>query len=77
MGLESPSARAERMARAIAIWGKVPELSEAVAKIEAVNVAGLRDYAASVCESAEMAMALYGPIAGAPAMADLHARLRG
>ncbi len=77
MGLESPSARAERMARAIAIWGKVPDLSEAVDKIEAVNVAGLKAYAASVCESTEMAMALYGPISGAPKMADLHARLRG
>ncbi len=77
MGLESPSARAERMARAIAIWNEVPDLSEAVAKIEAVTVAGLKDYAASVCESPEMSMALYGPIAGAPAMADLHASLRG
>ncbi len=77
MGLESPSARAERMARAIAIWGKVPDLSEAVAKIEAVNVAGLRGYAAQVCESPEMSMALYGPISGAPAMDDLHKSLRG
>jgi len=77
MGLESPSARAERMARAISIWGKVPDLSEAVAKIEAVNVAGLREYAASVCAAQEMSMALYGPVSGAPTMADLHARLRG
>ena len=77
MGLESPSARAERMARAIAIWGKVPDLSEAVNKIEAVNVAGLKAYAASVCEAQEMSMALYGPISGAPALANLHARLQG
>jgi len=77
MGLESPSARAERMARGISIWGRVPELSEAVAKIEAVNVRGLRDYAASVCESGEMAMALYGPVGAAPAMDDLHTSLRG
>ncbi|NOR61666.1 MAG: insulinase family protein [Rhodobacteraceae bacterium] len=76
MGLESPSARAERMARAIAIWGKVPDLSEAVAKIEAVSVIGLRAYAASVCAAQEMSMALYGPISGAPLMADLHANLR-
>ena len=77
MGLESPSARAERMARAISIWGKVPPLSDAVDKIEAVSVQGLRDYAASVCASTEMAMALYGPVSGAPALADLHYRLRG
>ncbi len=77
MGLESPSARAERMARAIAIWGNVPPLSDTVAKIEAVSVAGLRAYAASVCESPKMAMALYGPISAAPGMADLHSNLRG
>jgi len=76
MGLESPSARAERMARAIGIWGHVPPLSDAVKKIEAVSVQGLKDYAASVCESAEMAMALYGPVAGAPALEELHAGLR-
>ncbi len=77
MGLESPSARTERMARAIGIWGKVPPLSDAVAKIEAVSVAGLKQYAASVCASPDMAMALYGPVAAAPAKAALHASLRG
>jgi len=40
-------------------------------------VAGLREYAASVCAAQEMSMALYGPISGAPLMADLHASLRG
>jgi len=77
MGLESPSARAERMARAISIWGKVPPLSDAVDKIEAVTVQGLRRYAASVCEADTMAMALYGPVTAAPALEDLHAMLRG
>lgn len=77
MGLESPSARAERMARSISIWGKVPPLSETVEKIEAVSVHGLRAYAASVCASTEMAMALYGPISGAPTLTDLHSSLRG
>ncbi len=77
MGLESPSARAERMARAIAIWDEVPPLSQAVAKIEAVNVAGLREYAASVAQSGAMAMALYGPVASAPSLDDLHNSLRG
>lgn len=77
MGLESPSARAERMARAIAIWGRVPDISETVAKIDAVTVAGLREYAASVCAAGEISMALYGPVSGAPSMAKLHAELRG
>ncbi|MFZ1725903.1 MAG: pitrilysin family protein, partial [Albidovulum sp.] len=35
MGLESPSGRAERMARYIAIWGRVPGLAETIAQIEA------------------------------------------
>lgn len=77
MGLESPSSRAERMARAIGIWGRVPPLSDVVEKIEAVTVRGLREYAASVCEADKMAMALYGPVSGAPALEDLHASLRG
>jgi len=77
MGLESPSARAERMARAISIWGKVPPLSDAIGRIEAVSVQGLKDYAASVCEADTMAMALYGPVKAAPALEDLHASLRG
>ena len=37
MGLESPSARAERMARLLAIWGRVPTVEEAVEKIDAVD----------------------------------------
>ncbi|NBC96818.1 MAG: insulinase family protein, partial [Deinococcus-Thermus bacterium] len=41
MGLESPSARAERLARVLAIWGRVPPLSETVARIEEVDRAAL------------------------------------
>ncbi len=37
MGLESPSARAERLARMLAIWGRVPPLEETVARIDAVD----------------------------------------
>ena len=40
MGLESPSARAERMARMVQIWGAVPPIDETVARIEAVTLAG-------------------------------------
>jgi hypothetical protein len=42
MGLESPSSRAERMARLLAIWGRVPDVAEAVAKIDAVTLADVR-----------------------------------
>ena len=45
MGLESPSARAERIARLLAIYGRVPEVDEAVARIDAVSTADVRRYA--------------------------------
>lgn len=75
MGLESPSARAERMARAISIWGRVPDLSEAVEKIEAVNVAGVKNFATQLCQTGKPAMALYGPVNAAPELAELNAAL--
>ncbi len=37
MGLESPSSRAERLARLMAIWGRVPTLDEVIGKIDAVT----------------------------------------
>jgi hypothetical protein len=40
MGLESPSARAERNARLVAIWDRVPPLEETVARIDAVTLEG-------------------------------------
>jgi predicted Zn-dependent peptidase len=64
MGLESPSAPAERMARLVGIWGAVPTLADTVAKIEAVTLQDLRDFGTSLSDSA-MAMAVYGPAAKA------------
>jgi len=46
MGLESPSSRAERLARLLAIWNRVPELDETVARIDAVTTGDVRDFAA-------------------------------
>jgi predicted Zn-dependent peptidase len=65
MGLESPSSRAERNARLLAIWGRVPDVDEAVAKIDAVGMAEVRAYGAEMAAS-KAALALYGPVAGAP-----------
>ncbi|MBZ4689056.1 MAG: Processing peptidase [Cereibacter sp.] len=65
MGLESPSSRAERLARLLAIWGRVPDVDEAVAKIDAVTTTGVRAYA-EVMAQARTALALYGPVAAAP-----------
>jgi predicted Zn-dependent peptidase len=74
MGLESPSNRAERLARLVQIWDRVPPLEETVARIDAVTCEGVRDFGAHLAASAPAALALYGPIDGAPTLADLQAR---
>lgn len=65
MGLESPSSRAERNARLLSIWGRVPDLDEAVAKIDAVTTQGIRAYGGSLL-APRAALAIYGPVADAP-----------
>lgn len=74
MGLESPSSRAERMARMVGIWGRVPDLDEIVQKIDAVTTRSVRGFAADLLD-AEIAMALYGPVENAPTLSDLRKRL--
>lgn len=74
MGLESPSSRAERIARLLAIYGRVPDVDEAVAKIDAVSVADVRRYAGKLTE-ADSALALYGPVETAPSLEDIRNRL--
>ena len=74
MGLESPSSRAERLARVVAIWDRVPPLSEAIEKIDAVDAAAIRSHAGALL-GAEPALALYGPVDGAPDVSALKARM--
>jgi len=74
MGLESPSSRAERLARMLQIWGRVPPLDEVVARIDAVTLAELRDIAEHTIAAAPAAMALYGPVDAAPALGALRER---
>ncbi|MEM9871094.1 MAG: pitrilysin family protein [Pseudomonadota bacterium] len=71
MGLESPSNRAERLARLVQIWDRVPSLEETVARIDAVTATDVRDFAALMAGRAPMALALYGPVAAAPDLAQL------
>ena len=66
MGLESPSNRAERLARQMQVWGRIPPLSEVVDHIDAVTVQDVRAMAAHMISTAPSALALYGPIATAP-----------
>ena len=70
MGLESPSSRAERLARLLAIWGRVPGAEEAVAKIDAVTTADVRKYAGEMT-GAHAALALYGPVGDAPGLEEI------
>ncbi len=74
MGLESPSSRAERMARMLQIWGTVPPIEETVAKIDAVTAEDVRALAEWQAAQAPAALALYGPLHSAPALSELQAR---
>jgi predicted Zn-dependent peptidase len=75
MGLESPSNRAERLARMISIWGRVPDLSETVEKIDNVTLDSVRDFGVQMAQNAASAMAIYGPVSNAPELSSLKARL--
>ena len=74
MGLESPSNRAERLARLVQIWGKVPALEETIARIDAVTTGQVRDFAEQMAVKAPAALALYGPVSAAPTLAELQER---
>ena len=75
MGLESPSSRAERLARMVAIWDRVPTLDEVVEKIDGVTVNSVRNFAESLIGGSLAALALYGPVKDAPTVEELQARL--
>jgi predicted Zn-dependent peptidase len=75
MGLESPAARAERLARQVAVWGRVPSLAETVAEIEAVGRAEVAAFAGRLAARGAAAVALYGPAGRAPALPELAERL--
>ena len=77
MGLEGASSRAERLARLLAIWDRVPSLEETIDQIDAVGTGDVRELAAGMVETAQPAMALYGPVAGAPSVEELAGRLVG
>ncbi len=76
MGLESASSRAERIARLMAIYGRVPDVDEVVAKIDAVTTADVRRFAEGLT-TAGSALALYGPVEAAPGLEAIRDRLRG
>ena len=74
MGLESPSNRAERLARLMQIWGRIPPLSETIEMIDAVTTGDVRDLAETMAAKAPAALALYGPVEAAPTLDALAER---
>ena len=75
MGLESPSGQAERIARALSIWGRVPDAEEVARRIDAVTAGDVRDHAQRMIARAQPALALYGPVRKAPLREALAERL--
>ncbi|MDO5632119.1 MAG: pitrilysin family protein [Paracoccus sp. (in: a-proteobacteria)] len=75
MGLESASSQAERMARSLAIWGRVPDPAEVAQRISTVTVQDVRAHGERLLATARPALALYGPVSRAPAVAALAERL--
>ena len=74
MGMESVSARAERLAAMLSAWGRIQPLEETVERIDAVGVAEARA-AAERLLSAPLSLALYGPVEQAASIDALTARL--
>jgi len=76
MGLENPSARAERNAALLSIWDRVPTVAETVARIDAVDADAARAAAARIAGGVP-ALALYGPVSDAPDSGALARLLAG
>ena len=74
MGLESASARAERLASMLLAWGRVLPLEEVVERIDAVGVAEARAAARNMLAGTPT-LALYGPVEQAGSVDALAARL--
>lgn len=74
MGLEGPSARAERLARLLQIHGRLYTVEDTVARIEAVTLDDLRAFAGKMAHDVPAAQALYGPIDTAPDLTALGLR---
>ena len=75
MGLESASARAERMARMLSVWGRVPTIEETIARIDAVTPERLRAFGEALAASGRPALAMLGPVGDAPGRDELARRL--
>lgn len=75
MGLESPSARVERLARMVSIWDRVPDLAETIDKIDMVKSADLTNFCEGIMTKGQIAATFYGPVKDAPDLDEIHQRL--
>ena len=75
MDLESPSNRAERLARLLSIWDRIPGIEETIAHIDNVTTGDVKTFAAQMAGQVGTALALYGPADQAPTLDALKARL--
>jgi predicted Zn-dependent peptidase len=75
MGLEGPTARAERLARMVATWDRATPIDETLARIEAVTPEAVRAFGEALVARAAPAVALLGPIRKAPSHASLAGRM--
>lgn len=75
MGLESPSNRAERLARLMSIWDRIPTLEETIAHVDGVTTGDVKAFAADLAANPGAALAVYGPADSAPTLDALKARL--
>ncbi|PKQ07365.1 MAG: peptidase M16 [Alphaproteobacteria bacterium HGW-Alphaproteobacteria-12] len=64
MGLESSSSRAEQIARQYMIHGRVLPIAELVEKVDAVDAAAVRRYAARLLGGPGLALSAIGPLSG-------------
>ena len=64
MGLEGPSNRAEHIAGQLLAYGRVMSEAEIAEKIEAVDAAALRRFAARLLKSGSPSLAALGPVKG-------------
>lgn len=74
MGLESASARAERLARSLMIWGREPDLAHTVGKIEAVTLDDARAAAGRLL-TGRPTLTYYGPGEGVTGLDRASAKL--
>ncbi len=75
MSLESPATRASQIARQILVWGRPLSTREILAKVEAVDLPGVRRLAREIFLGSAPTLALVGPVDGAMSATDLAARI--